>query len=253
MVRGQKPVPAVRGRGPGAVPAGVFSAVVFGALLLGRLGGGHDAPPSEQAHRTVAPPPLLGVEVDPSPFRLAHTLALLPADPEPALEPLMPEAEPAPPPAPPPPAPNPPPAPPAYPVHLPVAGIAAADLTDSFDARRSGGRTHRAIDIMAPTGTPVLAAVDGHVVRTHESALGGLSVYQVGPDSAWVFYYAHLDAYAPGLEPGRAVTQGDTLGFVGMTGNAPVPHLHFAVWKVRPGSSRLWGGRAINPYPLLTR
>lgn len=246
----------MRGRGPGGFSASAFSAVVFGALLLGRLGGGSGAPLPEQAHRAVPSPPLLGIEVDPSPFRLVHTLALLPAEPEPAPEPLLPEAEPAPPPAPPltpPPAPDPPPAPPTYPVHIPVAGITAADLTDTFSARRSGGRTHRAIDIMAPTGTPVLAAVDGHIVRTHESALGGLSVYQIGPDSAWVFYYAHLDAYAPGLEAGRAVAQGDTLGFVGMTGNAPVPHLHFAVWKVRPGRTRLWSGRAINPYLLLTR
>lgn len=38
-----------------------------------------------------------------------------------------------------------------------------------------------------------------------------------------------------------------------MTGNAPVPHLHFAVWKARPGSRRLWGGRALNPYLLFVR
>ncbi len=143
--------------------------------------------------------------------------------------------------------------PPPYAVRIPVVGIAPGDLVDTFGDPRDSTRIHRAIDILAPTGTPVIAAVGGHIIRKHTSGLGGLTVYQVGPDSAWVFYYAHLDRYADGLRAGQAVAQGDTLGYVGETGNAPIPHLHFAVWKARSGSTRLWGGRAFNPYLLLTR
>lgn len=148
---------------------------------------------------------------------------------------------------------RPPLAPPPYALIIPVVGIKPGDLVDTFGDPRDSTRVHRAIDLLAPKGTPVVAVVDGHIIRKHTNMLGGLTVYQVGPDSAWVFYYAHLDRYADGLRAGQAVAQGDTLGYVGETGNAPVPHLHFAVWKARPGSRRLWGGRAINPYGLLTR
>lgn len=147
----------------------------------------------------------------------------------------------------------PPLAPPPYPLIIPVLGVEPGDLVDTFGDPRDSTRVHRAIDLLAPTGTPVVAVADGHIIRKHSSELGGLTVYQVGPDSAWVFYYAHLDRYADGLRAGQAVAQGDTLGYVGETGNAPIPHLHFAVWKARPGSRRLWGGRAINPYDLLAR
>ncbi len=156
-------------------------------------------------------------------------------------------------------APEPPPvvlaplAPPPYSLLMPVAGVRPSELVDTFGDPRDSTRVHRAIDILAPTGTPVVATVGGHIIRTYTSGLGGLTVYQVGPDSAWVFYYAHLDRYAEGLHAGQAVVQGDTLGYVGETGNAPIPHLHFAVWKARPGSKQLWGGRAINPYLLLKR
>jgi murein DD-endopeptidase MepM/ murein hydrolase activator NlpD len=141
------------------------------------------------------------------------------------------------------------PAPP-YDLLIPVAGVRPDDLTDTFGDLRDSTRTHRAIDILAPTGTPVVAAVGGRILRLHTSALGGLTVYQMGPTNGWVYYYAHLDGYAEGLRAGQIVAAGDTLGFVGETGNAPIPHLHFAVWKVRPGTQR--GGRAVNPYPLLT-
>lgn len=227
--------------------AGALGAAAF---LFASLPWGSGASPPPRP--PPAPPPLELVrpEAAEGPFRFVHTLPVLAPVAEPA--PLMPEATPAPvPPLVPPPVP--PPDPPPYALRIPVAGVASAELRDTFDARRSGGRTHRALDILAPTGTPVLAAAAGHIVRVHESALGGLTLYQVGPDSAWVFYYAHLDAYAPAIAPGLSVVQGDTLGFVGATGNAPVPHLHFAVWKARPGGTRFWNGRAVNPYPLLAR
>lgn len=141
-------------------------------------------------------------------------------------------------------------APPSYNLLIPVVGVRAEDLADTFTDLRDSTRTHRAIDILAPTGTPVVAAVSGRILRLHTSTLGGLTVYQMGPTSGWIYYYAHLDAYAEGLRAGQTVAAGDTLGFVGETGNAPIPHLHFAVWTVRPGTQR--GGRAVNPYPLLT-
>jgi murein DD-endopeptidase MepM/ murein hydrolase activator NlpD len=140
--------------------------------------------------------------------------------------------------------------PPPYDVLIPVAGVRPEDLADTFSDLRDGTRTHRAIDILVPTGTPVVAAVSGRILRLHTSALGGLTIYQMGPTNGWIYYYAHLDDYAEGLRAGQTVAAGDTLGFVGETGNAPIPHLHFAVWEVRPGTQR--GGRAVNPYPLLT-
>ncbi len=138
-------------------------------------------------------------------------------------------------------------------LRIPVAGVAPAELTDSFADPRSGGRQHEAIDILAPRGTPVLAATGGTVARLHVSANGGRSLYQLGPDNQRVYYYAHLQRYADGLANGAHVRRGDTLGFVGTTGNAPTgtPHLHFAIWHVADPNA-FWDGPAINPYPLLT-
>ncbi|WP_412069348.1 M23 family metallopeptidase [Rubrivirga sp. IMCC43871] len=132
---------------------------------------------------------------------------------------------------------------------VPVEGMAPDDLDDTFTARRSGGRTHRAIDIMAPRGTPVLAISDGEIVRIHTNRLGGKVVYLRSYGGDYDFYYAHLDSYAPGLEVGQTVRQGDVLGTVGNTGNArsTPPHLHFQVLR-RSGRGR---GTPVNPYRLL--
>jgi murein DD-endopeptidase MepM/ murein hydrolase activator NlpD len=135
---------------------------------------------------------------------------------------------------------------------MPVAGADAQSLSDSFHAARSGRRTHHAIDIPAPRGTPVVAACDGFVMRISVSAKGGLGVYQVDRRGRFGFYYAHLDDYAPGLYEGMEVAAGDLLGYVGTTGNAPenLPHLHFAITRVR-SARRWWAGTPVNPYPLL--
>jgi peptidoglycan LD-endopeptidase LytH len=137
---------------------------------------------------------------------------------------------------------------------IPVAGVTTADLVNSFAEPRGDARRHLAIDILAPTGTPVLAAADGRVVRMRHSARGGLTIYATGPTGDYVYYYAHLDAYAEGLEEGALIRQGEVIGYVGHTGNAheDVPHLHFAIWLRRPGSSG-FGGRPVNPYLALTR
>jgi murein DD-endopeptidase MepM/ murein hydrolase activator NlpD len=135
---------------------------------------------------------------------------------------------------------------------LPVEGIAATQLVDTFGASRSGGRSHGALDIMAPRGTQVLSAADGVVERLHRSSLGGITAYVRSTDGNWVYYYAHLDSYAPGLEAGQPVRRGDPIGRVGSTGNANAawPHLHFAVYRMAPGA-RFYQGQAVNPYPLL--
>jgi peptidoglycan LD-endopeptidase LytH len=134
---------------------------------------------------------------------------------------------------------------------VPVAGIAVSQLSDTFDEGRDGGRVHRALDILAPRGTPVLAADDGRVLRVRPNALGGNTVYTTDPEGRVVYYYAHLDAYQPGLTEGAAVARGDVLGIVGTTGNAPkdTPHLHFQVMRM-PSDGKYWDGDAINPYPL---
>ncbi len=139
---------------------------------------------------------------------------------------------------------------------IPVAGATVEQLRDTFDEGRDGGRVHGALDIMAPRGTPVLAADDGRIVRVSTTPLGGNSVYAIDPLGRVVYYYAHLDAYQPGLAAGATVARGDTIGFVGTTGNAPkdTPHLHFQVMRMPP-DGKYWDGDPINPYPimLLTR
>lgn len=138
---------------------------------------------------------------------------------------------------------------------VPVAGVDRAQLTDSWgDPRGQGERSHQAIDIMAPTGTPVVAAAPGRVEKLFTSDQGGLTVYVRSADGGTLFYYAHLDAYRPGLAEGQRVRAGDVLGTVGASGNADpgAPHLHFEVKRMAPGEG-WWQGEAVNPYPLLAR
>ncbi|RPI21680.1 MAG: M23 family metallopeptidase [Acidobacteria bacterium] len=133
---------------------------------------------------------------------------------------------------------------------FPVKGVGPGELQDSFDEKREGGRRHQAIDIMAERRAPVVAVEDGTVAKIESSRLGGLAVYQYDSSATQVFYYAHLDGYAPGLREGSLLRQGDLIGYVGQTGNAQTPHLHFAISRLKPGD-KWWGGQAINPYPLL--
>ncbi len=139
---------------------------------------------------------------------------------------------------------------------IPVQGVAPAQLSDTFnDARAQGGRSHDAIDIIAPRGTPVLAAAPGRVEKLFLSGEGGTTVYVRSLDRARIYYYAHLDRYAPGLREGMAIRRGQTLGTVGSTGNAnpDAPHLHFAILATSPEAEWWDEARALNPYPLLTR
>jgi murein DD-endopeptidase MepM/ murein hydrolase activator NlpD len=135
---------------------------------------------------------------------------------------------------------------------IPVSGISAERLIDTYSASRSEGRTHNAIDIMAPQGTPVVAATDGSVAKLHDSNKGGISLYQFDASGQFVYYYAHLMSYAAGITEGKQIKRGEVIGYVGDTGNATPGsyHLHFGISKTSsPGK---WhGGTPINPFPLL--
>jgi murein DD-endopeptidase MepM/ murein hydrolase activator NlpD len=136
---------------------------------------------------------------------------------------------------------------------LPVRGVRYGQLHDTFAEARGGGtRPHEALDIMAPRGTPVLAAVDGTVEKLFESVPGGLTIYEFDRERNRAYYYAHLDRYAGGLHEGQALRRGDVIGYVGSTGNAAedAPHLHFAIFLLGP-EKHWWQGTAIDPYPLL--
>ena len=136
---------------------------------------------------------------------------------------------------------------------VPVEGVAPARVPDTFNAVR-GGRTHRAIDIMAPRGTPVVAVAAGHVYRIRQSGPGGLAVYATDSTRRWMFYYAHLDRFRDGLTEGMTLGQGDVIGFVGTTGNAPpdTPHLHFQLMHAR-FDTRWWDGEAVDPRAYFVR
>ena len=135
---------------------------------------------------------------------------------------------------------------------IPVQGVHASQLKSTFNEGRAG-HLHHAIDILAPRGTPVLAAVDGTVRKLFVSGAGGITLYEYDLAGERSYYYAHLDGYAPGIREGLALRRGDVLGYVGTTGNAPAttPHLHFAI-EVLPPTKEWWKGEAIDPYPILT-
>jgi murein DD-endopeptidase MepM/ murein hydrolase activator NlpD len=137
---------------------------------------------------------------------------------------------------------------------LPVLGMAASALRDTFaDGRDDHQRGHEAIDILAPLGTPVLAAEGGRIVKLYASKPGGLTVYQFDPSGQFAYYYAHLDGYAEGLTEGQTVQRGSVIGYVGFTGNAraDAPHLHFAIFRLGP-EKHWWKGEPINPFGYLS-
>src|SRR3954471_12457868 len=136
---------------------------------------------------------------------------------------------------------------------IPVAGVNSSRIEDSFTAGRDGGeRQHNAVDILAPRNTPIVAADDGVILRMSNNQLGGITIYAADRDHEFVYYYAHLDHYRDGVSEGQKIRKGDTIGFVGTTGNAPkdVPHLHFQI-MLWPSDGKYWNGEPVNPYPVL--
>jgi murein DD-endopeptidase MepM/ murein hydrolase activator NlpD len=131
-------------------------------------------------------------------------------------------------------------------LRIPVVGITARDLSDSWhDPRDGGARVHKGIDIFAPRGREIVAVADGIVSYIGDQPKGGHCLW-LTTESGASFYYAHLDRWAPGLYEGMEVQSGDLIGFVGNTGNAlhTPSHLHFGINQ---------NDEMVNPYPLLTR
>ena len=135
---------------------------------------------------------------------------------------------------------------------MPVAGADIAHVEDTYNDPRDGQRVHHAIDILAPRGTPILSADDGKILRMSTNSLGGITMYTVDTQARLVYYYAHMERYNEAMYPGRTIARGDTLGFVGTTGNAPknLPHLHFQVMRW-PADGKFWNGDPINPFAAL--
>ena len=135
---------------------------------------------------------------------------------------------------------------------IPVAGVSARDLVHSYHDPRSGGREHEALDILAPRDTAVVAVEDGTIAKLFVSKAGGNTVYQFDAAREICYYYAHLERYAGGLKDGDAVKRGQTIGYVGTSGNAPkdTPHLHFAIFRLT-ADKRWWEGTPIDPFEIL--
>lgn len=132
---------------------------------------------------------------------------------------------------------------------VPVHGFYRDGLRDSYTAQRSGDRSHRAIDLLMPNGTPVIAADDQVIGRLSVTPLGGIIIYASDLAAQFVYYYAHLNGYREGLAVGDTVARGEVIGYVGSTGNASPsqPHLHFQVMKRGHGRA-WWDGPSIDPY-----
>jgi len=116
------------------------------------------------------------------------------------------------------------------------------DFRDTWGAPRSGGRSHKGVDVMGLYGAEVYAFTSGSVSRLTSSSLGGINLYLWGDDGI-EYFYAHLSDYASGIYSGRYVDAGELIAFNGDSGNARggPPHVHF---EVHPG-----GGGPVNPYP----
>ena len=128
-------------------------------------------------------------------------------------------------------------------IAMPLQDVNKRQIADTWGASRGTGRRHEGQDIFAPKGTPILSATSGYIYKIGENNLGGQTVSVIGSGGR-VYYYAHLDSYAPNLEVGDRVSTRTVLGYVGTTGNAQgtPPHLHFGVYTLTG---------AINPLPLL--
>lgn len=136
---------------------------------------------------------------------------------------------------------------------MPIAHYPLGSLHHDWgDPREGGKRKHEGIDLIAPAGTPVVAALAGTIEKLFDSDRGGHTLYIRSRDGRWSLYYAHLQGYAPGIAEGAPVRQGQVVGYVGDSGNAGAgnTHLHFAISWMRAGDG-WWQGEPVDPYPLL--
>ena len=140
----------------------------------------------------------------------------------------------------------------AYPLMVPVEGVQPRDLRDTFHAARSGGRIHMATDILAMRGTPVISASDGRIIKLANGGSGGITIYVADASGRYLHYYAHLDGYAKDIKDGLQVKEGQVIGFVGTTGNAPpnTPHLHYQVMR---SDKDYWNGTPIDVRAFMTK
>ncbi len=138
---------------------------------------------------------------------------------------------------------------------VPVDGMEPGDLRDSFKAPRGQGRIHGALDILAPRGTAVVAAIDGEIMRLRQNAAGGVTAYLVDDRRRYVYYYAHLDSYSDQVTEGLKVRQGFVIGYVGTSGNAPpdVPHLHFQAMRLAENQRDWWNGTPVDVRSFMAR
>lgn len=135
------------------------------------------------------------------------------------------------------------PAPPAGTILFPMAKH--CKFWDTWGAPRSGGRRHQGVDILASSGTPLFAVQSGTITKRqtdYRGSLAGNALWLTVADGTY-YFYAHLSGFANGIGVGSKVNAGSVIGYVGMTGNASIPHLHF---EVHPK-----GGAAVNPYPIV--
>jgi len=136
-------------------------------------------------------------------------------------------------------------------VQIPVEGVDASRLKDSFLNSRGKHTQHLAIDIGAPKGTPVLAAADGEIISLRREKRGGISLYQKDATGRYLLFYCHLTKYMQGLRPGQKVNKGDVIAYVGRTGHViGGPHLHFSITRLPEDDDNFKAGIAINPYLL---
>ena len=134
---------------------------------------------------------------------------------------------------------------------IPVEGVDAEKLKDSFLSQRGRYAQHLAIDIGAPRGTPVLATTDGQIVRVTREKRGGKSIYQTDSTGKYLLFYCHLSRYAAEAKAGNLVHKGDVIGYVGATGHViGGSHLHFSITRVPEDGANFKAGLAINPYLL---
>jgi murein DD-endopeptidase MepM/ murein hydrolase activator NlpD len=134
---------------------------------------------------------------------------------------------------------------------IPVEGVDAQRLKDSFLSSRGRHRQHLAIDIGAPRGTPVVATTDGEIVRVNRERRGGNSIYQKDSSGQYLLFYCHLSRYAEDLAVGQKVKKGEVIGYVGSTGHViGGPHLHFSITRLPDDAGSFKRGLAINPYLL---